>query len=319
MTYKYYISADNNVHKNIALEKVLFDTIAEDEVIMMLWVNSSCIVIGKNQNIYSEVNLEAAQDDGVLLSRRFSGGGAVYHDCENLNFTFIAHNKNYNAEEQTAIIINALSSLGVSAETNGRNDIIESGGRKISGNAYLNNATTKLRHGTLMCGVNIDKLTKYLTVSAEKLAAKGVKSVKSRVCNLHELVDDISVKKIEKAIMQSAEKTFGTTMKKIILTNEQADMRDEYYDLLSSHAWVFNKKDKVINKITRRFDWGCVELGLLSQGENLAFTLYSDGLDTDHIVMLKKRFACVTKDELKNLALGEDDIGEVARLALEML
>ena len=181
---KLYILTTTNPHYNLAVEEYLFRHERED--VCMLWQNEPTVVIGKNQNAFAEVDIDALRRDGVHLARRITGGGAVYHDLGNVNFSFISAN---NAETGldfarfTAPILKALASLGVQAELSGRNDLLLNG-QKFSGNAQYSADGRTLHHGTLLFDAELTALGRYLRPDEEKLKSKGIKSVHSRVTNL---------------------------------------------------------------------------------------------------------------------------------------
>ena len=137
---------------NLALEECLFNEQGDDGVTLYLWQNEHTVVIGRNQNAYRECRTRLLSEEGGNLARRTTGGGAVYHDLGNLNFSFIASKQNYNLKRQLSVIIDAVGSLGINACFTGRNDITTDDGAKFSGNAFLHNRTTSIQHGTLLHG-----------------------------------------------------------------------------------------------------------------------------------------------------------------------
>lgn len=186
------VSSSTDPAYNLASEEALL-TLSEDDV-FMLWQNSPAVIIGRNQNAWAEVNLPFAEEHGIAVIRRLSGGGAVYHDAGNVNFTFITAAdpaRGVDFSRFTAPVICALSALGVDAAADGRNDIL-AGGAKISGNAQATfrrpDGTAKLlHHGTLLLGSDLSRLGAVLRPRPEKLRAKGIASVRSRVANLRDL------------------------------------------------------------------------------------------------------------------------------------
>ena len=168
----------------MALDEFCLENIVLDEPYFYLWRNRPSVIIGLNQNAYSEVNLKYLEENGINLVRRVTGGGAVYHDLQNLNYTIVGWPAaNDTAATGPAVIVNALRELGVPAELTGRNDIFVEG-RKVSGYARRVSKQQEIIHGTLMYDVDIDTLTHVLDTPGSKLNAKGIGSVKSRVANL---------------------------------------------------------------------------------------------------------------------------------------
>ena len=169
-----YMSEDFNPYRNLATEKLLLDSVGEDSLILYLWQNEKTVVIGRNQNPLAECNCALLKEENGFLARRLSGGGAVFHDCGNLNFTFLCCTENYDLEKQLRVIQKACEMAGIHAELNGRNDLLADG-RKFSGNAFYNSKGKSYHHGTILINADKEKLTKYLTPPKAKLWAKGVK------------------------------------------------------------------------------------------------------------------------------------------------
>ena len=183
---KIYKSTSNDPYFNLATEKHLFDNLKKGCVILYLWQNDSTIVIGANQNPWAECDCELAKNENIRIARRISGGGAVFHDLGNLNFTFISHTEDYDLIKNLEVIKKAVALAGICAEISGRNDILCQG-KKFSGNAFYNSNSKSYHHGTILINTDFDKMTRLLTPSSAKLNAKGVKSVSSRVINLNEI------------------------------------------------------------------------------------------------------------------------------------
>lgn len=156
---------------NLAVEEYLLLHCENTECILYLWQNKHTIVIGQNQNAWKECNVSKLEEDGGYLVRRLSGGGAVFHDLGNLNFTFLVSKENYDVGKQTDVILRAVNKLGIHAEKSGRNDL-HINGKKFSGNAYYETRNHCYHHGTLMVNVDKQMLSYYLTVSKEKLSQK---------------------------------------------------------------------------------------------------------------------------------------------------
>ena len=199
---KYVITTETNPYKNLALEEYLLKQVGETEVILYLWQNEKTIVIGKNQNPWKECKVAELEANGGRLVRRLSGGGAVFHDLGNLNFTFLATKENINVEKQLEVIVRAVNHLGISAEKSGRNDITVEG-RKFSGNAFYSEGNQSYHHGTILVNVDMSMLSRYLNVSKDKLVSKGVESVRSRVTNLTEYNVDLDIQRMKEVLIHS--------------------------------------------------------------------------------------------------------------------
>ena len=168
------IRTDGTVpYDNLALEEFLTLHAREGECILFLWQNLNTVVIGRNQNAWEECRVRTFRESGGYLARRLSGGGAVYHDLGNLNFSFAVRKPDYDTARQSEVILRAVRMLGIPAERTGRNDF-EAEGRKFSGNAFYEQKGCCCHHGTLMMQVNLDRLEQVLTVPSAKLRSRGV-------------------------------------------------------------------------------------------------------------------------------------------------
>jgi len=208
VSLKFFIAEKYDPYLNLAYEEYFQDTVSENEVILYLWQNADCVVIGKNQNAYRECHINKAKEDKVKIARRNSGGGAVFHDLGNLNFSFIAKKKNYNIQKQLSVIIDALNDLNIFAKISGRNDI-ETDGKKISGNAFFYKKDNLLHHGTLLINTDPKKIQNYLNVNLIKLKAKNVSSVVSRVTTLSAINENITLEKLRFSILSSFSKLYN--------------------------------------------------------------------------------------------------------------
>ena len=191
---------------NLAAEQYVFDSLPRDRSYFMLWQNDNAVIIGKYQNAYSEVNEAYAAEHGIRVVRRLSGGGAVYHDLGNLNYTFItdaAEDEAINLRRFCEIVVRALTSLGVSAEVNGRNDITVDG-KKISGNAQYLREGRVMHHGTLLFRSNLGMVQNVLQVDPDKIRSKGIRSVRSRVGNIADsLPEGTDLETFRAAVLES--------------------------------------------------------------------------------------------------------------------
>lgn len=274
-----YIEKINNPYHNLAIEEYLLDNVPEKSCILYLWQNRHTVVIGRNQNCWKECKVEELRSDGGFLARRLSGGGAVYHDMGNLNFTFLVNTDDYDLEKQLEVIIRAVGKLGIKAEKSGRNDILADG-RKFSGNAFYNSGGKSYHHGTLLVNVDTSALSKYLNVDLSKLKAKGVESVRSRVANLTELKPDITVEAVSQKLIEAFGEVYG--FKPEILKDEIFDdnVVETLKDNFSSWDWLYGKKLEFTSRFSHRFAWGDADMRLLVEGGKVKEAqLYSDAMD----------------------------------------
>lgn len=176
---------------NLAIEEYALRHLPDQDSYLLFYMNEPSIIIGKNQNTLEEINPEYVKDHNLHVVRRLSGGGAVYHDLGNLNFSFITKddgNSFHNFQKFTEPVVEALRNLGVEAALTGRNDI-QVGERKISGNAQFATKGRMFSHGTLLFNSEIENVVSALKVSADKIQSKGIKSIRSRVANIVEFLD----------------------------------------------------------------------------------------------------------------------------------
>lgn len=193
---------------NLALEEYFLVNHSKNEVVLFLWQNKDTVVIGRNQNPWSECNLPLMEEDNIRLARRITGGGAVFHDIGNINFSFILDRVTYDVGRQCGVIINGLKKLGINALISGRNDMTVDG-KKFSGNAFGFRGKNALHHGTILIGADKEKMSRYLTVSHDKIKAKGIASVKSRVTNLSDIMPNITVDIVKEAVIKSFTDEYG--------------------------------------------------------------------------------------------------------------
>lgn len=275
----YYIQQGTDPYENLALEQHLMETVPEDGCILYLWQNRNTVVIGKNQNAWKECKVKQLADDGGVLARRLSGGGAVYHDMGNLNFTFLIHKKNYSISRQLDVIVKALELLGIPAEKSGRNDILADG-RKFSGNAFYETGDRCYHHGTLMVNVDREQLGKYLQVSAAKLKSKGVASVQARVVNLRELKPDLTLDMLKQALINAMEMVYGSKAERWPQESVDAVRIEEYRIFYASDEFRFGRPIPFTWEMEHRFFWGEIQLQCeANEGKIQQVEIYSDAMD----------------------------------------
>ena len=284
-----YIETDNtNPYHNLALEEMLLENVEKNQCILYLWQNKNTVVIGRNQNSWKECKVEFLEENGGNLVRRLSGGGAVFHDLGNLNFTFLVHKENYSVERQLQVIIKALEKFGLKAEKNGRNDITVDG-RKFSGNAFYQLKDNCYHHGTLMVNVNMQDLSKYLNVSKDKLKSKGVDSVKSRVINLSSLCEEITISSLKDKLFEAFGEVYNCTPERLDEESIDKVLLQEKIEKFGSWDWKYGRKINFQYEISNRFDWGDIQLQFgVKSGVIDEIGVYSDAMEQDFILNLSQ-------------------------------
>lgn len=275
---------------NLALEEHLFRNIQKDEVMLFLWQNHQTVVIGRNQNPWRECRYGTLEDEGGKLARRLSGGGAVYHDLGNLNFTFIAREASFDIEKHLKVIIGAVKNQGVNAAFSGRNDILAEG-RKFSGNAYYYDGDHCYHHGTLLVSSDLSKLGRYLQVSKEKIRSKGIESVEARVVNLNQINAGITIDGLCRALEKSFETTYGDKIKERLIIGEDFAGLEEGYERYSSWAWRYGETPNFQINFYNRFSWGDLDVNFnLKDGIIEEAAVFSDSTDVQLIQRVKQAF-----------------------------
>ena len=278
------LGTQTNPYLNLAVESQLLDNYLENTITLFLWKNRQTVVIGTNQNPYSECDVETLLNEGGHLARRRTGGGAVYHDLGNLNFSFVADKKIYDVNRQMTVIQKALLNYGLVTEVSGRNDITYQG-RKFSGNAFAKTKNQGLHHGTILIKTDSEKLQRYLKVKPAKLHKHGVKSVVSRVINLSE-VAEITSENIIPHLIRAFEEVYDN--KAVVINFDDLCTEDtlKLRDRICSDEYLFNKWRNFTTKKSATFDWGCVDIDLdidEDRGIIRDITIASDILETSSI------------------------------------
>ena len=246
---------------NLAIEEYLLKN--SEEEYFLLWQNEPTVVIGKNQNAFAEINFDYINEYGIHVARRITGGGAVYHDLGNLNYSYISkkQDNDINFERFAKPVIDALCDMGIPATLSGRNDILVEG-KKISGNAQTHFGNRTLHHGTLLFDVEMDSLSSALKVDSKKIESKAIKSVRSRVANIKSyLKENISITDFANLIKTMIIDKYSAAEIDIKIT----DSINKLAERNASDAWLYPDRDYVsrfsLNK-KERFDFGTVSVFL---------------------------------------------------------
>lgn len=202
MNCRYVMTDSADPYYNLAVESRLMNYASEGECVLFLWQNDNTIVVGRNQDVYAECRAEEFRKAGGHIARRRSGGGAVYHDLGNLNFSIISVQNETDRTSYQELVERALKNLSIDIQYNGRNDLTCQG-KKFSGNAAFEDGGRVCQHGTIMINTDIEKMSFFLTPEKSKLARNHVSSVEARVINLCEVSPDITVDSVKKALISA--------------------------------------------------------------------------------------------------------------------
>ncbi|PYF79497.1 MULTISPECIES: lipoate--protein ligase [Marinomonas] len=301
MASRILLSHSNNPHFNLAVEDCIFRSMPADQRVLFLWRNAETVVIGRSQNPWKECNIGKMEQDEIHLARRQSGGGAVFHDLGNTNFTFMAGKPEYNKEVSTEIVLQGLKKLGIEGYANGRNDLVVGEGeemRKFSGSAYKETKDRGFHHGTLLLHADLSRLANYLNPDVKKLQSKGITSVRSRVTNLDSLYPQINHQLVCDAIVEAFCEYFDETPTIEEISPEALpDLPGflEKFEQQQSWDWNFGKSPQFTHTLDERFKWGGVEIHLdLSNAKITAAQTFTDSLFPDPIEQLAEKLIGVT-------------------------
>jgi lipoate-protein ligase A len=292
-----FLSESFHPHLNIGTEEWIFDHLDPGQQVLFLWRNEPTVVIGRTQNPWSECNLARMKEDGVHLARRRSGGGAVFHDLGNTNFTFLSPKDAYKRENNLAVIFAALETLGVRAEASGRNDLLVNfadGPRKFSGSAYREKRDRAFHHGTLLLDCDLSRLGNYLTPNPKKMKAKGKESVRARVANLSEVVPGISHERIVPALVSAFEGFYGEKARLDSISRESLRQNPALASLhaeLASWDWLYGKTQGFTHQMDEYLSLGLFEFQFsVEEGRIRDVRIHSDSLYPALILQLEEAF-----------------------------
>lgn len=279
--------------RNLALEEHILRSVEGDESYLLFYINAPSIIIGRHQNTIEEINTDVVRERGIQVVRRMSGGGAVYHDLGNLNFSFItpyARDRFNRYEEFTRPVVEVLRDLGVPAEVSGRNDIVADG-RKISGNAQFVSRGRMFSHGTVLVDSDLDAVAAALNVKAGKIESKGHKSVRSRVANISEfLPEPLTVYELRAAII---ERIFGDAGDPPMLELAESD-RQAVQELVDGKygtwEWNYGESPDFNIQRTRRFPVGEIDLRIqVDRGAITGLRIFGDFMSRADIGEMEAR------------------------------
>jgi len=308
---------------NLALEEWAVRNLDfENEDYLLFYINRNAIIIGKHQNTIEEINSVYVKEKNIQVVRRISGGGTVYHDDGNLNFSFLtrfSQGSIHNFKKFTEPIIKTLNELGVNAELNGRNDITVDG-KKVSGNAQFSNTKAMFSHGTVLFNSNLDDVVEALNVKIDKIESKGIKSIRSRVANISEyLKEKINIFDFRQKLIDSI---FGTTDNYPVFNLRESQWK-EVHDLANSKYrnwdWNYGRSPEFNIQKINRFDFGQIDARIdVKDGVIQNIKIYGDFLAHGDTIEIESKLIGqkYREDEMNEALKGIDmkhHLGDISK------
>nr|WP_300006137.1 lipoate--protein ligase [Tissierella sp.] len=309
---KYIENYSNDPEYNLAFEEYCFKNLPLEEDYVILWINGPAIIVGKNQNTLEEVNVDYVKEHNIQVVRRITGGGAVYHDLGNLNFSIIKNkgeNKKIDFKRYNIPILNALERLNLKGELSGRNDMtIE--GKKFSGIAQSIWRNRALNHGTLLFDTKLDVLSSALNVKQDKIESKGIKSVRSRVTNIKPyLAKDITMESFRELLLQYIFEFEGETPIKYELSEmEKNEINKLYEEKYSQWDWNYGYSPQFNYKNYKKFPFGAIEVRLhIKNGIIDGSKFYGDFFGSENVEKLENLLVGKSYNEESIMPLLDED------------
>ncbi len=294
---------DTDAYFNLAAEEFVFSQLDRGQEYLLLWQNRNAIVVGLHQNTYEEINPDFVKQNNVQVVRRLTGGGAVYHDLGNLNFSFIvdADGKGFNFRLLALPVIQTLNRLGVAAEFNGRNDLtIE--GLKISGNAEMMRGDRLLHHGTLLFNSNLETLSAALRVNNDKIESKGIKSVRSRVTNIQDHLPGLTIAAFKDVLVEEINRSNKQITEYDFTEADRAAITKLQEEKYSTWAWNYGRSPDYNIRKERRFNGGGLCLYMtVHQGLIQSLRIFGDFFGEGELSEIEK---CLAGKEMREEAIG---------------
>ena len=250
---------------NLAIEEYVLRNLDENESYLLFYINEPSIIIGKNQNTIEEINTEYVEKNNIKVVRRLSGGGAVYHDLGNLNFSFITKDDGdsfHNFLKFTEPVVKALQKMGVNAELSGRNDLLAEG-RKISGNAQFSTKGKMFSHGTLLFNSEMDHIVSALKVRKDKIESKGIKSVRSRVANIIEfLKEPMTIEEFRSELLKNIFEGVKEIPEYVLTEEDWKNIYKLSEERYQNWEWNYGKSPRFNLQNSKRLPVGLIEFRL---------------------------------------------------------
>ncbi len=298
---------------NLAIEEYILRTMdIEEDSYLLFYINETSIIIGKNQNTVEEIDTDFVEKNGIKVVRRLSGGGAVYHDLGNLNYSFITKDDGEsfrNFKKFTEPVVKALQKIGVNAELIGRNDLLVDG-RKISGNAQFATQGRMFSHGTLMFDTEIEKVVSALRVRKDKIESKGIKSIRSRVANIAEFLDDeMTIEDLRMEILKSIFEGEENIQYKELTDEDWENIHALSKERYANWDWNYGKSPKFNMQHSHRFPVGSIDVRLqVSKGVIEDVAIFGDFFGIGEIEKVQAALRGITynKQSIEEALVGID-------------
>lgn len=289
---------------NLAIEEYALKNLDINETYLLFYINKPSIIIGKNQNAIEEINTDYVDRNGIIVVRRLSGGGAVYHDLGNLNFSFITKDDGesfHNFRKFTGPVVEALKKLGVKAELSGRNDLLAEG-RKISGNAQFSTKGRMFSHGTLLFDSEMDHVVSALKVKKDKIESKGIKSIRSRVANISKFLrEKISIEEFRSLILMSIFDGEENITEYVLTEEDWKKIHQLSKERYQNWDWNYGKSPKFNLQHSHRFPVGSIDVRMdVDKGIIESCKIYGDFFGVGDVIEIE--------DKLKNVRYERTEI-----------
>lgn len=304
----WYAMKSHDIRRNLATEQYLMNNKKFDEPLVLFYYEGPCIIVGRNQNTLEEINQKYVEDQGITVTRRLSGGGAVYQDLGNLCFSFVVDSDSEEFGDFKSFvqpIVDALHAMGATtAEVSGRNDILVDG-KKFSGNAMYSHSGKTFSHGTLMLDVDQDVIAHALNVPEDKMKSKGIKSVRSRVTNLKPFLapqyQNLTVPEFRDTLLKELFHVDDLTAiadKEVqIAESEQTAIDKIFNDYYANWDWVYGNSPEFTVKKRQHFTAGTIDARLMiTAGKIEKITFFGDFFGPGDATELADKLAGVRYD-----------------------
>ena len=291
---KYIENLSNDPWYNLAFEEYCFKNLSRDDDYVILWINGPSIIVGKNQNTIEEINTEYVKEHDIKIVRRVTGGGAVYHDLGNLNFSIITNVVGAEKIDFGKInipMLKSLEKLGINAELTGRNDLTLEG-KKFSGIAQSVWKKRILNHGTILFDTDLSVLSSALNVKQDKIESKGVKSIRSRVTNIRpNLTEDVDILTFKDLLLENIFAIDGLVPEEYILSQEDNDGINKLFkEKYSTWEWNYGESPNFDYKNYKRFPFGSIEIRVqVENGAIKDIKIFGDFFGTEDVSLLQEK------------------------------